>query len=315
MTLSSKFKQLMNDTKHLENLSTEIDKVKSKTDYGDDNRYWKPEVDKAGNGYAVIRFLPVSEKDFGKLTRPFVKLYSHGFKGPTGKWYIENSRTTLGEEDPVSQYNSVLWNSGDEEKIAIARKQKRKLAYISNILVVKDEKHPENEGKVFLFKYGPKILEKLEEATKPTFPDQPKFNPFHHLEGANFKLKIRNGDGGFRNYSSSEFDKQSPIADGNEEKIQAIWESEHSLLEIIDPANFKPYKDLHKKLESVLGTAVGTTSTGEAKSFDDDDEAPWSDVPATVPVATTPRPTPPTVVAVDSGDDDEDLAMFKKLAG
>jgi len=303
----------MNDTKHLESLSSEIDKVKAKTDYGDDNRYWKPEVDKAGNGYAVIRFLPIPEKDYGKLTRPFVKLYSHGFKGPTGRWYIENSRTTLGEEDPVSQHNSVLWNSGDDEKIATARRQKRKLAYISNILVIKDEKHPENEGKVFLFKYGPKILEKLEEATKPTFPDQPKFNPFHHLEGANFKLKIRNGDGGFRNYSSSEFDKQSPIANGDAEKIQEIWESEHSLLDIIAPSNFKSYAELLKKLESVLGTVhvVAGQSANEIVVDEDEETPPWIDVPTTNKKTATPAAAP---VVEDAGDDDDDLAMFKKLA-
>lgn len=318
MSLSDKFKKLMSDTKHLETLSTEIDKVKAKTDYGDDNRYWTPEVDKAGNGYAVIRFLPVSEKDYGKLTRPFVKLYSHGFKGPTGKWYIENSLTTLGQEDPVSQYNSKLWNTGIESQKEIARKQKRKLSYISNILVVKDEKRPENEGKVFLFKYGPKILEKLEEATKPTFPDQPKFNPFHHIEGANFKLKIRKGDGGYRNYSSSEFEPQSPIAGGDPEKIQAIWESEHSLLELIEPSNFKSYDELKKKLESVLGNIDVSAAGGEFDASDNDDTPPWDDVPVKAApriVNTPPKTAQPSVVSSSDDDDDDELAMFKKMAG
>ncbi len=315
MTKSNKFSQLMSDTKHLETLTNEMEKEK-KTEYGKDTRYWTPSVDKAGNGYAIIRFLPVSEKDWGKLTKGYVKYFSHGFKGPLGQWYIENSRTTLGEADPVSEYNSALWATENEEKREIARKQKRKLSYVSNILVVKDEKQPENEGKVFLFKYGPKIYEKLEEATKPPFPDSPKFNPFHFLEGANFKLKIRNGDGGFRSYNSSEFDKPTPLCDGDEDKLNDIWEQEHSLLDEIAPSKFKSYDELKKRMETVLGTVVATSKSGAVpKDGLDDEDDPFE---TDRPVPTPKQKSKPVLVqkpepeADDTGD--AAMALFKKLA-
>ena len=186
-----------------------------------DERLWKPELDKSGNGYAVIRFLPSPEGE----DLPWAKVWNHAFQGPTGQWYIENSLTTIGQKDPVSEYNSKLWNSGVESDKEIARKQKRKLQYFSNILVVSDPKHPENEGKVMLFRYGKKIFDKMMEAMQPAFEDETPINPFDFWEGAEFKLKIRKVDG-FWNYDKSEFSAPSPIAD-DESKIESIWKSQY----------------------------------------------------------------------------------------
>jgi len=314
MAKNSKFAELMKDTKHLETLAREMQKEK-KTDYGDDSRYWKPEVDKAGNGYAVVRFLPISEKDWGKTTKPYVHLFHHGFKGPTGQWYIENSLTTNGVADPVSEYNTSLWNEGSEEKKNVARSQKRKLTYIANILVLKDERHPENEGKVFLFKYGVKIHDKLVKATEPDFPDEPKFDPFHFIEGANFKLKIRNNDGGFRNYDASDFEKQSPLFGGDEDKLNALWESQHSLLDEIGPSKFKSYDELKKRLELVLGaisTSTASSTRGEVEEDDIPFEKPYTKVTqsgSAKAVTTAPKAAP-----VEADGDDDDLAMFQSLA-
>lgn len=309
--MNSKLKQLLSDTKHLEKMTEAFDKAnQAKTNYGDDDRYWKPETDKAGNGYAIIRFLPVAEADITSLSVPYVPIYTHGFKGPTGKWYIEKSRTTLNEPDPVSEYNTKLWNSGQQDE---ARKQKRKLGYVANILVIKDEKHPENEGKVFLFSFGPKIMKKIDEALKPPFSDQTRFNPFHFLEGANFKLRIRKGDGGYRNYDSSEFEAPSKLFGGDEKKIEALWNSQHSLSELIHPSKFKSYAELKRKLESVLGTVE--VSESSVSDEDNDEIAPWEKSNKPQSTTTTNR----TLIVTDdaaaaASDDDDDLEMFKKLA-
>ena len=215
----------------------------------DDTRFWQPEVDKAGNGMAIIRFLPAPAAD-GDDALPWVRVFNHGFQGPGG-WYIENSLTTLNQKDPVSEYNSILWNSGIEANKEIARKQKRRLTYISNILVVSDPKNPENEGQIRLYKFGKKIFDKISEAMNPEFADETPLNPFDFWEGANFKIKIRQVEG-YRNYDKSEFDSITPV-DGDDEKLEAIWKKEYSLKEFLEPKQFKSYDALKAKLDKVLG--------------------------------------------------------------
>ena len=215
----------------------------------DDTRFWQPEVDKAGNGMAIIRFLPAPAAD-GDDALPWVRVFNHGFQGPGG-WYIENSFTTLNQKDPVSEYNSILWNSGIEANKEIARKQKRRLTYISNILVVSDPKNPENEGQIKLYKYGKKIFDKISEAMNPEFADETPLNPFDFWEGANFKIKIRQVEG-YRNYDKSEFDSITPV-DGDDAALEAIWKKEYSLKEFLEPKQFKSYDALKAKLDKVLG--------------------------------------------------------------
>ena len=261
-----------------------------------DNRLWKPELDQSGNGYAVIRFLPSPEGE----DLPWAKLWNHAFQGPTGQWYIENSLTTIGQKDPVSEYNSKLWNSGVESDKEIARKQKRKLQYFSNILVVSDPKHPENEGKVCLFRYGKKIFDKLMEAMQPAFEDETPINPFDFWEGADFKLKIRKVDG-FWNYDKSEFSKPSPISD-DESKIESIWKSQYSLAEKLDVNNnFKTYDELSARFHAVIS---GTTTVGNVSEEMDDE-----------PVATPVVDTKPVESSITSQEEEEDtMDYFSKLA-
>ena len=260
-----------------------------------DERLWKPELDKSGNGYAVIRFLPaVSGEDL-----PWAKVWNHAFQGPTGQWYIENSLTTIGQKDPVSEYNSKLWNSGVESDKELARKQKRKLQYFSNILVVSDPKHPENEGRVFLFRYGKKIFDKMMEAMQPAFEDESPINPFDFWEGADFKLKIRKVDG-FWNYDKSEFAAVSPIAD-DESKIETIWKSQYSLAEKLDASNFKSYDELSTRFHTVIS---GTTTVGNVSEE-------MSDEPIATPVVDT-KPVESPVTSKEEEDDTMDY--FSKLA-
>ena len=227
-----------------------------------DERLWKPELDTSGNGYAVIRFLPAIEGE----DLPWAKLFSHAFQGPTGQWYIENSRTTLGRgdigKDPASEYNTSLWNSGVETDKEIARKQKRKLSYYSNIYVVSDSKNPHNEGKVFLFRYGKKIFDKLMAAMQPEFEDETPINPFDFWKGANFKLKIRKVDG-YWNYDKSEFEAPSAILD-DDSAIERIWKEQYSLADFTAPSNFKSYEELKTRLDAVLsGKQVVSNQTVE----------------------------------------------------
>ena len=227
-----------------------------------DERLWKPELDTSGNGYAVIRFLPAIEGE----DLPWAKLFSHAFQGPTGQWYIENSRTTLGRgdigKDPASEYNTSLWNSGVETDKEIARKQKRKLSYYSNIYVVSDSKNPHNEGKVFLFRYGKKIFDKLMAAMQPEFEDEKPINPFDFWKGANFKLKIRKVDG-FWNYDKSEFEAPSAILD-DDSAIERIWKEQYPLADFTAPSNFKSYEELKTRLDAVLsGKQVVSNQTIE----------------------------------------------------
>ena len=260
-----------------------------------DNRLWKPELDQSGNGYAVIRFLPSPEGE----DLPWAKLWNHAFQGPTGQWYIENSLTTIGQKDPVSEYNSKLWNSGVESDKEIARKQKRKLQYFSNILVVSDPKRQENEGKVFLFRYGKKIFDKIMEAMQPAFPDDTPINPFDFWEGADFKLKIRKVDG-FWNYDKSEFAAASPIAD-DESKIETIWKSQYSLAEKLDASNFKSYDELSTRFHAVIS---GTTTVGNVSEQLEDE-----------PVATPVVDTKPVESPVTSKEEEDDtMDYFSKLA-
>ena len=262
----------------------------------DDTRLWQPTVDKAGNGMAVIRFLPAPAVD-GDDALPWVRRFDHGFQGPGG-WYIENSLTTLGQKDPVSEYNTTLWNSGIEANKDIARKQKRRLHYIANILVVSDPSNPSNEGQIKLFKFGKKIFDKITEAMNPEFADETPINPFDMWEGANFKLKIRNVEG-YRNYDKSEFADKSALLDGDDEKLEELWKKEFSLKEFTDPSNFKSYEVLKAKLDKVLGFDGGSSVKTKAedavfKKFDDED-----------------------VSVIDKKiveHDDEDLDYFKSLA-
>jgi hypothetical protein len=260
-----------------------------------DDRFWALEVDKAGNGSAIIRFLPPPKGE----DLPWVRIWNHGFQGPTGKWYIENSLTTLGKSDPVSELNTELWNSGTEANKEIARKQKRRLSYIANIYVVKDPAHPENEGKVFLFKFGKKIFDKIKDVMQPQFEDEEPINPFDFWKGANFKLKARNVEG-YRNYDKSDFESSSPLAEDDE--MEKIWNREHSLQEFLDPKNFKSYEELKQKLEQVLSTATGTTPRVDNVSLEEDFEKP------------RPKPVAKKQQEVDLDDDDESLSYFAKLA-
>ena len=267
---------------------------------------WKPEVDKSGNGYAVIRFLPAPKGE----DVPFVRIWDHGFQGPGG-WFIENSLTTLGQPDPVSEYNSQLWNSGIESNKDIVRKQKRRLNFYANILVIKDPANPANEGKVFLYKFGKKIFDKINDVMNPQFADEDPINPFDFWEGANFKLKIRNVEG-YRNYDKSEFDSQSEISD-DDDQLQKIWESQYSLQELIDPKNFKSYTELKTKLERVLqlGGAVSPSAAVAERAVDEDFEqmAAKPSMPEKQPVSEPEQEAPWA-----SSDDDDDLAFFDKLA-
>ena len=283
-----------NRTEGFEKLTQSLNKLNQKTQGGNgpDERFWKPEVDKAGNGYAVIRFLPESEGE----DVPFVRIWDHGFQGPGG-WYIENSLTTLGQKDPVSEYNSMLWNSGIESNKDKARKQKRRLSFISNIYIVKDPSNPENEGKVFLYKYGKKIFDKLNEAMNPQFEDEKPVNPFDLWEGADFKLKIRNVEG-YRNYDKSELDVAGPLFEEDDE-LEQVWKSQYSLVEFVDPSNFKTFEELQTKLNRVLALDGGQV-TKTAEQFEE----------VSAPAMTETAPAP----LVGDTDDDESLDFFKRLA-
>ena len=257
---------------------------------------WKPELDKSGNGYAVLRFLPAVQGE----DLPWAKVWNHAFQGPTGQWYIENSLTTLNQKDPVSEHNTALWNTGLESDKEIARKQKRKLQYFSNVYVVSDTKHPENEGKVFLFRYGKKIFDKITAAMSPEFEDEKAINPFDFWEGANFKLKIRKVDG-FWNYDKSEFEDTSKLFEDDAE-ADKVWQSQYSLAEFTAPTNFKSYDELKTRLDAVLS---GTVKVGNVADEIDD-----------APVAAPKVDTKPTTTTVETPvvEEDDTLAYFEKLA-
>ena len=275
-------------------LVKEVEKMNN-TGGSTDDRLWKLDVDKSGNGYAVIRFLPAPNNE----DLPFVKLYSHAFQGPGG-WYIENSLTTLGQKDPVSEYNTQLWNNGTDAGKETARKQKRKLTYVSNIYVVKDPANPENEGQVFLYKYGKKIFDKLTAAMQPEFEDEEAIDPFDFWQGANFKLKAKNV-AGYRNYDSSEFAAVTPLLD-DDDALEAIWKKQYSLEEFVAADQFKSYDDLKKRLESVL--RVGSTRIQPTEDLEHEDDGRGS-AEELVTAATQTSSTE---------DEDDALSYFAKLA-
>ena len=286
---------------NLDTLVSELAKVaepQKQQSYQDD-RFWKPELDKSGNGYAVFRFLPaVQDEDL-----PWARLWSHAFQGPGG-WLIENSLTTLNKKCPISEANTLLWNSGVEADKEIARKRKRKLSYIANILIVSDSKHPENEGQVKLYKFGKKIFDKITEAMKPEFEDETPINPFDFWEGANFKLKIRKVDG-YWNYDKSEFEGPSAVFD-NDEAIEELWNKQFPLKPFLAPENFKSYDELKAKLDRVL-TGVRNTGTAEDVAIPPATAANVSNVAETVS-----SPSAPTTET--DNDSDETLSYFSKLA-
>lgn len=235
--------------KNMANLTAEIEKIadRNKSFSNDNDKLWRPQLDKSSNGYAVLRFLPAPEEE----DLPWVRVFDHGFKGPTGKWYIENSLTTISKADPLGEVNSALWNSGVESDKEVARKQKRRLNYYSNVYIESDPQNPENEGKVFLFRYGKKIFDKLSEAMQPEFDDETPLNPFDLWKGASFKLKIRQVEG-YWNYDKSAFSEPSQFKDSDDE-MEAIWKQTYSLSEMVAPDKFKSYDELSKKLDDVLG--------------------------------------------------------------
>ena len=274
-------------------LVKEIEKT-STTRGGADERLWKPELDKTGNGYAVVRFLPAPDGE----DLPWAKVYSHAFQGPGG-WYIENSLTTIGGKDPVSEYNRELWNSGNDSDKDVVRRQKRKLSYYSNIYVVKDPVNPHNEGGVFLFKFGKKIFDKLTAAMQPEFEDETPINPFDFWQGANFKLQIRKVDG-YWNYDKSEFDAPAPLLD-DDDALEAVWKKEYSLADFTAQSNFKSYDDLERRLKSVLGQKKAQAPRFD-EELEDESEGRGAAVKQ-VAEATT----------VDA-DEDDALSYFQKLA-
>jgi len=242
---------------NLDELAKKIQESSTKESYKDD-RFWRPELDKSSNGYAVIRFLPAPPNE----ELPWAKLYSHAFQGKGG-WYIENSRTTLGEKDPLSEMNSELWNSGKDTDKDIARARKRKLQYISNILIVSDPANPQNEGKIVLYKYGKKIFDKIQEAMEPEFADEEKINPFDFWAGANFKLEVRKV-AGFINYDKSEFDSMSAMLNGDDEKLEELWKKQYPLKPFTEESNFKSYDELKKRMQDVIGDDIRFTQVTNA---------------------------------------------------
>ena len=267
--------------------------------YQPDERIWKPTVDKAGNGYAVIRFLPASEG----AELPWVRYWDHGFKGPTGLWYIENSLTSIGQPDPVGELNSRLWNSGIESDKDKARTQKRRLHYVTNILVLQDPSNPQNEGKVFLYQFGKKIFDKIMDVMQPSFADETPVNPFDFWDGADFKLKIRNVEG-YRNYDKSEFSSASALYESDESKLEAVYNQLHNLSEYTDPKNYKSYDELKAKLMRVLGEEadMGAPTVQQMNTVND---------PAPMP---EPVQAPVTAEEMNKQDDDDTMSYFAKLA-
>ena len=287
-------------------LTQQIENMSKPQGRGPDERLWKPEVDKSGNGYAVIRFLP--EPDGEDL--PWAQVWSHAFQGPGG-WYIENSLTTLNQKDPVGELNRTLWNSGLDADKDTARKQKRKLSYYSNIYVVKDQLHPENEGKVFLYKYGKKIHDKIASAMQPQFEDETPINPFDLWKGANFKIKIQT-IGGYWNYDKSEFDSPSVLGGLEDDALEAVWKSQHSLKEFTDLKNFKSYEDLSARLNIVLNKSTRPV----VQSNEEDEEL----APLTSPVVKADPPTPTKsgfgakIEEIKEAGESPDLSYFASLA-
>ena len=287
-------------------LVKEVEKMNN-TNGNQDDRLWKLECDKSGNGYAVIRFLPAPNGE----DLPFVKLYSHAFQGPGG-WNIENSLTTLSQKDPMSEYNTMLWNNGTDSGKDQARKQKRKLTYVANIYVVKDPANPSNEGQVMLYKFGKKIFDKITAAMQPEFEDEEAIDPFDFWQGANFKLKAKNV-AGYRNYDSSEFARQDALLE-DDEAMEAIWKKEYSLEDFVAPDQFKSYDELKKRLDYVLGIK-GTTKFQDQESVQEEEEFRQqnrAESPPSVPQSMKEELN--DLSSTNNDEDDETLNYFAKLA-
>lgn len=300
-----------NRSKSLEKLNEQLTKISSKS-YADPNegKFWKPTRDSAGNGFAIIRFLDSPQGE----DMPFVRLWDHGFQGPGG-WYIENSLTTIGQPDPVSELNTKLWSVSTDDaspEKRQARNQKRRLHYISNVYIVKDSGNPENEGKVFLFKYGKKIWDKLNDLMNPSFEDEKPVNPFDLWEGANFRLKIRVFEG-YPNYDKSEFDSPSPLFEDDEE-IETVWKKSHSLKELVDPKNFKTYDELKAKMHRVLGI-TGSDADLRSKAPGSADEDLYEELDLSKSAPPKKEASAPSMKEeAPSADDDDDLEFFRNLS-
>ena len=291
-------------------ITSEFDKVanpQANTQRQADERFWRLDPDKAGNATATIRFLPRVEGD----ELPWVRLFSHGFQGPTGKWYIENSLTTIGEKDPVGELNSLLWNNGTEAGKEQARKQKRRLSFIANILVVSDPKHPENEGKVFLFKFGKKIFDKIMDKARPAFEDEKPVNVFDLWEGANFKLRMRKVSG-YSNYDESQFAEPTQLMDGDEDRLLDVVSRQYPLAAFVAPDQFKSFEELSRKLNDVLSgeaSAPSAVEVAEEETF----VAPTPRSVAAPEPASKPAPQPAVAASADSNDDDM-MSYFQQIA-
>ena len=287
-------------------LVKEVEKMNN-TSGGGDDRLWKPEMDKTGNGYAVIRFLPAPDGE----ELPWAKMYSHAFQGPGG-WYIENSLTTNGGKDPVSEYNRELWNSGLDSDKDTVRKQKRKLSYYANIYVVQDKANPQNEGKVFLYKFGKKIFDKIMEAMQPEYEDETAINPFDFWVGANFKLKLKKV-AGYWNYDSSEFAASAPLLD-DDDAMEALWKKQYSLAELVAADQFKSYDQLQNRLQMVLGRKSSNRPLDEETDNEDNDRGSYApDFSSRRAEETVAAATKPSVESA-SADEDDALSYFQKLA-
>ena len=273
---------------------------------GADERLWKPEVDKAGNGYAVIRFLPAPDGE----DLPWAQVWSHAFQGPGG-WYIENSLTTLGKKDPVSDLNRTLWNSGNDADKETARKQKRKLSYYSNIYVVQDPANPQNEGRVFLYKFGKKIFDKLTEAMQPAFADETPINPFDFWKGADFKVKIRKVEG-YWNYDKSEFAEPSTLKGFDDSELELIWKQQYSLVDFTAADKFKTFEELETRLQTVLSASQPTRRVPDSE-LEDESEGKYREVKGATEIAASAAPSFKSASAPVEEEDDA-LSYFAKLA-
>jgi hypothetical protein len=269
----------------------------------DDPRFWQPTRDKAGNGYAVIRFLPGD----AEAATPWVRYWDHAFKGPTGQWYIEKSLTSIGQQDPLSELNSKMWNSGIEADKATVRQRKRQLRYVANVLIISDPSAPENEGQIKLYRFGKKIFDKIMDSMQPQFPDEKPVNPFDMWEGADFTVKIRKVEG-YPNYDASSF--KSPSAIGEDEAMEELYSKQHDMTEFTDPKNYKTYDELKSRLAMVLGEQAPRTQK-QAASLELDDEIP--DFPSTPQpdIAGAPQPE---IATAESGMEDDTMSYFAKLA-
>jgi len=292
-------KRNRNSISNLVKAASATDGPKEKKSYVDE-RIWKPTVDKSGNGYAVIRFLPASPGS----ELPWARYWDHGFKGPTGQWYIEKSLTSIGQQDPVSEMNSRLWNSGNEDDKTLVRERKRRLHYVSNIYVESDPANPQNEGKVFLYVYGKKIFDKIMDVMQPQFADEEPVNAFDFWDGASFKLKIRNVEG-YRNYDKSEFASPTPLLGGDDSELEQLYEGLYDLNEFTDPDSYKSYDELSARLALVLGESAPRT-VKESISLDNTSQM----------VSQKTAPPPAVASTASSGDDDDDdtMSYFAKLA-